>query len=261
MSGVAVPMIVEGERVFVDGTIDGQPARLHIDTGGGSVIVAEQLGLPVGETFDEQGLTLGSTRTPQINVGGHDFDTSGSAAYVSVGRSNILPDVSPGHAEGFIPGRVLARHHVVFDYPARTMSIDTGVNEGTELPVAISDEMKFPRIEVTIEDEAHGFLLDVGSSITMIPDGFPPSGWQRWPGAHGAATYFGGRVVETLVIPALAWGPFDERDVMCVSQRGIDRYLTPMMSGPMIGALGGNVLQHFRVTIDYPNGKLFVARP
>ncbi len=38
-------------------------------------------------------------------------------------KQSILPSAAPGHAEGMIPGHVLAKYHVVFDYPVATLTI------------------------------------------------------------------------------------------------------------------------------------------
>jgi hypothetical protein len=252
-------MIVEGERVFVDGTVNDIPVRFWIDTGGGPLLFADVVGLDKGPPSEEDPSYF-MTTIPEVAVAGYVLDTTIVPAALIREGGNIVEAPIPGHAEGFIPGRLLAAHHVIFDYPNRTMSIDTGVNDGTELPVSICGVMRFPRIEVEIGGTMRGFLLDVGASMTMIPAGSATATWERWKGAHGPATYFCGRVVETLVIPSLKWGPFEVEAVMCVSQPSVDKLLSNWMDTPIFGALGGNVLQHFKITIDYPNERLFVAR-
>ena len=42
---------------------------------------------------------------------------------VLVGTTNLLPPAAPGHADGMLPGHVLAQYHVVFDYPKATFTI------------------------------------------------------------------------------------------------------------------------------------------
>ena len=35
--------------------------------------------------------------------------------------------------------------------------------------------------------------------------------------------------------------------------------MRPVMTAPIIGSLGGNVLSHFRVELDYPDQKLYLS--
>lgn len=54
-------------------------------------------------------------------------------------------------------------------------------------------------------------------------------------------------------LPELSLGPFQLRDVWTVARRrggNYEAFSERMMTGPAVGALGGNVLKEFRVEID-----------
>ena len=38
-----------------------------------------------------------------------------------------------------------------------------------------------------------------------------------------------------------------------------EKYMSSMMTAPIIGSLAGNVLSHFRVELDYPDQKLYLS--
>ncbi|HJZ82516.1 MAG TPA: hypothetical protein VKD91_19285 [Pyrinomonadaceae bacterium] len=44
-------------------------------------------------------------------------------------------------------------------------------------------------------------------------------------------------------------------------QGTFERYMSSMMTAPIVGSLAGNVLKRFRVELDYPNAKLYLSTP
>jgi hypothetical protein len=40
-----------------------------------------------------------------------------------------------------------------------------------------------------------------------------------------------------------------------------ERYMSSMMTAPIVGSLAGNVLERFRVELDYANEKLYLSTP
>jgi hypothetical protein len=61
--------------------------------------------------------------------------------------------------------------------------------------------------------------------------------------------------------PARHLGRKPLTDVGVTSQReGVfEKMMSSMMTAPIIGSLGGNVLRHFRVELDYANQKLYLS--
>jgi predicted aspartyl protease len=279
---VTVPLIVEGNRPYVQVTFqraDGstRSARMLLDTGGGGFLLTEplarDLGLATGATMREEGQEFAAVTSPVIaRVGSFALTLNPQRIAVLVGKDNVLPNAKAGHAEGMIPGHVLAKHHVVFDYPARTFTVAAPgrlVPRGTSLSMPVSKSSGFPRTEWEIDGTTYGMLLDTGASFTMVSEvvlkawGERHPNWPRYPGAYGEAATLGGQTLETMMPPQGRWGPFPLTEIGVTSQREgtFERYMSGMMRAPIVGSMAGNVLKHFRVELDYANEKLYLSRP
>lgn len=278
-----VPLTIEGHRPFVDVSFlkpDGSQrvARFLVDTGGGAFLLAEplarDLGLTWTETSREEGMELAQPRTlpSEPAVGGLALTLNAERVWVVIGKDSILPKAAPGRAEGMLPGHVLATFHVVFDYPKATFTLaKPGVLKpvGQPLPMPVGQPMGFPRTEVKVGGETHGFLLDTGASFTMVSEallkawGKAHPEWPRFPGAVGEAATLGGQALETMTLPGGTWGEIALPEFGVVSQRqGVfETYMSKLTAQPIEGALAGNVLERFRVELDYPNQTLYLSRP
>lgn len=279
---VTVPLLVEGNRPFVDLTFrraDGskRSARFLVDSGGGGFLLAEplahELGLQWGETTREEGKEFAAAKVPpKAFVGEFPLDLDGKRVLVVIGTDNILPQAAPGHADGMFPGHLLARYHVVFDYPNGMFTLarpGTVKSKGHALPMPVSKRQGFPRTEIEVDGVTYGFLVDTGASFSMVSEvllkswGSEHSDWPRQPGAVGEAATLGGQTLETMFVPSARWGEHLIRELGVVSQREgtFERYMSSMMTAPIVGSLAGNVLKRFRVELDYANAKLYLSEP
>jgi len=279
---VTVPLYVEGNRPFVDlifGTADGsqRSARFWLDTGGGGFLLTETLaralGLTWGEPFAQEGREFAPVlESPEAFLGDLRLELAEGRVLVILGTDNLLPTSAPGHADGLVPGHILSRYHVVFDYPNRTFTLalpNTVQPTGEPLSMPVSDQMGFPRTEIEVDGIQYGFLLDTGASFTMVSaallnewaDKHPQ--WLRYEGAAGDAVTLGGQTLETMFIPVARWATHEIRPFGVVSQQeGVfERGMSRMMTAPIIGALGGNVLKYFRVELDYANQLVHLSVP
>jgi predicted aspartyl protease len=279
---VTVPLLVEGNRPFIDVTFhrpDGstRSARFLVDSGGGAFIIAEplarDLGLTWGQTSREEGQEFASvTVPPKAFVGEFPLELDAKRVAVLIGTDNILPKAAPGHADGMFPGHLLAKYHVVFDYPnatftlARPGALDP---KGDALPMPVSKRSGFPRTELEVDGVTCGFLIDTGASFTMVSEvllkswGDKHPDWQREKGAAGEAKSLGGMTLETMFVPSARWGAHSLSEFGVVSQREgtFERYMSSMMTAPITGSLAGNVLKKFRLDMDYPNERLYLSVP
>lgn len=274
-----VPLILEDNRVFVELTFhkpDGsaRTARAWVDTGGGSLILTERLAGDLGlartgpeTSFDDsRGVPVAS---PSVFLGSLPLDASSAQAFAVLGTRQIEPGVD---AEAFLPARVLMRYDVVFDYPGRafTIALPGALKpRGRPVPTPVDPKSGFPRIELSVGGEPYGFLLDTGASYTMISRELlerwagQHASWPRLVGAVGEANMLGGQAdLDALLLrlPSMRWGEIELHDVGVVSRRpGIfEKYMSRMMTGPIVGALAGNVLKNLRIEIDYPKGMAYV---
>jgi predicted aspartyl protease len=277
-----VPLVVEGNRPFVELTFrradeSERTARFLVDSGGGGFLLAETLAKDVGVTWGpktrEEGMDLAlASGAPRVSVGRLALVLEPKRVAVVLGKGNVLPPVAPGHAEGVLPGHVLARWHVVFDYPGGTFTIArAGLRKpsGEALPMPVSRRSGFPRTEIEVDGVKRGFLVDTGASFTMVSEvllrawGAAHPEWPRHPGAHGEAKTLGGQTLETMIVPTATWGAAPLVDVGVVSQREgtFEKWMSGMTAAPVVGSLAGNVLKGFRVELDYPNETLYLSRP
>jgi len=275
-----VPMIVEKNRPYVDLTFrkaDGstRKARFLLDTGGGGFLLAEglarDLGLTLGETSREEGQIFAMSKTlPTVFVGDFPLTLNPERVIVMIGASNSIAKINPT-AEGMLPGHVMSRYHVVFDYPKQTLTIaqpNVLVPQGEPMPISVS-RVGFPRTEVEVHGTRYGLLLDTGASFTMVSEvllkslGAAHPDWKRYPGAYGDAATLGGMTLETMFIPRATWGthPLTEFGIVSQHEGTFERYMSGMMASPIIGSLAGNMLKEFRVEIDYAHGTLYLSRP
>ncbi len=277
---ITVPLIIENGRPHVQVTFAGpdaspRTARFLVDTGGGAFIIPESVaaasGLGWGETFRSEGRQFARPDSiPDARLETFALPLVTDRVLIAIGGPQGEED-----PVGLLPGHILAKHHVILDFPGQTLTLATPGSvrpQGEPMPMPVSSPMGFPRTEIEVGGEIYGMLLDTGPPTTIIsqvvldkwhqdhPD------WQRYEGAWGegkALARAGGQVLETMVIENIQWGPQEIKSLTVASQReGVfEEWISPMMTAPVVGALGSNVFRHFRIELDYLNQTLYVSRP
>ena len=281
-SQVTVPLKVEGNRPLVELTLAGangapKKATFLVDSGGGGFILVEalakELGIEWGESRNEEGEEFARAKSvPNVSVGDFSLELNPERVIVVLKKDNMLPNAAPGQADGMLPGHVISKYHVVFDYPKGTFTIaKPGALEskGDALPMPVSKKSGFPRTEIEVDGEKLGFLLDTGASFTMVSEvllkrwGEKHPDWPRAKGAVGEAATLGGQTLETMTVPKAKWGTNEIEDLGVTSQGEgtFEKWMSGMMTAPITGSLAGNVLKRFRVDLDYPNDKLYLTKP
>lgn len=279
-SSATVPLIFEDNRVFVELSFrrpDGsfRKARAWVDTGGGWFAITERLandigaerkGTPLRENEEE----VVDIAPPAAYLGDFPLDLSLAQVVAKLGTDRIDSGVE---AEAFLPARVLMHYQAVFDYPARTFTLARpGVlqPQGQAVSSPIKKETGFARVEVEIDNKPYGFLLDTGAAYTTVSRnlleklGREHPYWPRVTGAVGEANMLGTSDTDALLVrlAKIGWGPFEIRNAGAVSRRPgtFETYMSRLMTGPIVGALAGNILRCFRVEIDYPNGTTYLKQ-
>jgi hypothetical protein len=287
-AATVIPTVYEAGHFFATPTTrDGRQLRLLVDTGGGGVNywitedAAASLKLkPVvceGHRFVEPPVYRSNASLPRPTAHcGAMFVLDGPEGEQVKGM------------DGMIGSSYLPQHTWTFDYPARTLSIEDSTWKPpasahvTPLGLPPSDQ-KFPRISIIVDGESIDLLLDTGATAHPTAAGVaamhPPlvdgtgttsyitrtvmNGWQQrhpdWIVVEAADDLFGAthatRAIRVPAITVAGWtiGPVWFTERADANFEG----MSDMMDGNVHGALGGNALDVFRMTIDYAHGKAY----
>jgi hypothetical protein len=266
-SSGTVPFVLDGNRVYARVeflTPEGKPrkALVFVDLGSGSMILSKdlyaELGAGSNKTF---GLRMGKMR---IAIESADVATDAWLPF-SIGEDRKV--------EALLPAGVLQKYQVRFDYSARTLTLAQPATmrlQGTAIPFRLNPKTGLISIEATIGGQSYPITIDNGSGYTWIREATAQQwfiqhpDWQRGIGAVGPSNMrMADDGIETAGvlarIPVMKIGPLSVESVgaLAISPDNhghdfMDWYSTKN-AVPVIGWLGGNVLRHFKITIDYPS--------
>ncbi len=277
---ITVPLSFEQHRPYTVLTLlgpSGQPvhARFWLDTGGGAIVLsgplAKRLGLkPSGKTFKAEGNLIAATEAPRIQVGHMALRLRDANAFLVISKE---PKLEGTGAQGAFPLRALRNYQIVLDYPHGKLTIAEPGSlkpQGKQIAAHFS-KFDFIALNAQVSGHKYGFLLDTGGQYCMISKEAMEQWIQqnpRWPhvaGAYGPANMMLGRIetsLEMLRIGAMRLGPFVLNDVGSISRPkgNYEKSMSRLTGRPVIGSIGGNALQYFRVDIDYPHKKLYLKR-
>lgn len=262
-----VPFVLDGNRVYalVEFILpNGKPrkALVFVDLGSPSMILSNELYEelnPAANTLLKIGIGEISLSVESAGI------TSDAWVSFSIGKDRKV--------EGLLPAGVLLNYQVRFDYAAKTMTVaqpGTLRLQGTAVPFRLNPKTGLIAIDATIDGRTHPITIDNGSGYTWIQKAAAQEWfarhpeWQRGTGAVGPSNMRmaddGIESAATLLrIPEIQLGPLSVRQAGALAigpdsegHAFMDWYSTKNAL-PVVGWLGGNVLRHFRITIDYPN--------
>ncbi len=241
-----------------------------LDTGGGQLILrrdfARELGLhDTGKALTENGERLIPVDAPRVMAS--DVRVPVAPGDVMMLDSDRM--TSGVEADVIFPVRLLRDHAVTFDYLSHRFGIDVDSPAGTPMPVDIAPHSGFARLPVTIGGQEVYMLLDSGASCTMLSQALIDSlrakhpDWRTVRGAYDDANMLGGSFeanAQELLLPELRVGGTTVSNVAAVSrpEGTFERWMSSLTTGPIVGALAGNVLRRFNLTLDYPNSRLYL---
>ncbi len=269
---VTLPMSLDHNRIIVDAEFlrpDGsvRKARAWVDTGSQYLLVGEALARDLGLEITRSGeqgtqyTQAWAARTPRLRLGGLELDMAGVATRVLPG-AGVLPGVP---AEAGLPASALRHDHVVFDYPAKRLTVARPGSMkpwGLAVPCKANAETGLLQVSVKIDGETVQLGVDTGSAGTWVSSALTSAWKSRHPdrpvstGAVGSANFFGfpfeaGGVLMRL--PEVRIGALPAREVGLLGlDPGLFEWYSKKSAGPVAGFLGGNVLKDFRIEIDYP---------
>jgi hypothetical protein len=271
---VELPVRYAGGRYFVEPvTRSGVKLSLLTDTGGGLMLsrgCAMRTGIKPATLFGRE-----FARLPQFRPDAWIPEATGGERWMP------LRDVN---GDGMLGQRWFAGGVWTFDYPARKVILRRVPFEPTptmashRVPLGFRHEWRMrtsnhPRIVVTIAGEPVDCLFDTGATAWLSPEALRLAGdggpseratsfisadlFTRWREAHPEWRVIDAGCEKTkepiIEIPEVEVGGLRAGPVW-FTRRMVGNYtwMSTFMDQPIVGAVGGNFLEHFRVTVDYP---------
>jgi hypothetical protein len=269
---VTVPVTVDHNRVLIDvelPLVDGSREQVHawVDNGNPDLSLSRRLatllGLAVACHDNDQECTGPAPR--EILIGGMAIPLAAAKeARIPLKPVSAAAMLAPGmNAEINIPASVLRQYDVLIDFPGRKFTIAT--------PGIISFRGSNGRVQITangliqvpsqIENKKYNLALDVGSSISFLSDELfdklaaSHPGWPHMTGAVGSANMWGAAAEtkwKVMRVDRVQFGPLFLTDVAMVSTpKTMIDYFVKRAGMPTAGLIGANVLQNYRVGLDY----------
>jgi hypothetical protein len=260
-------LILEGNRIYAELAFVRPDGTLHktfafVDLGSPSMIVSEAL-------FKE--LQVGEKTPLTFRIG--EMPVRVDSSMVTKDAWLPFPIGDNRKVEALLPAGVMQRFQVVIDYAKRSLTLaEPGAlkPEGVPVPFRVNQETGLIAVDAAIDGQSYAVTIDCGSAYTWIRKtsaqrwltAHPE--WERGIGAVGASNMRmaddGIEATGTLLrIPEIRLGELRIRQIGALAIGPsktewdfIDWY-SKKNQVPVIGWLGGNVLQGFRITIDYPD--------
>ena len=208
-------------------------------------------------------------------------------AVVQVPASDVVSDPRPPASvgadlkvEGTLPAAILQRYVVVIDYREHSFALagpGTLEPRGIAVPFSINPATGLIVVQAFISGTPYALTIDNGSAYTWVRQTVAKEWvaahpeWERGVGAVGPSNMMmSGDTTETegtlVRIPEIAIGAVSLRDVGALAAG--PTHLIPGYADffdwyseknpvPVIGWIGGNVLKHFRLTLDYPKHTMY----
>jgi hypothetical protein len=271
------PFVFDGNRVYAaldfvrpDGSV--HRALAFVDMGSPDMTLRKSL-------FKE--LKLDQEQPLRFRVG--EFSVQAPAAQVVSDPREPTSMGSDLEVEGTLPARILQRYQVVIDYGRRALTVarpGTVRPRGIPVPFHLDAETGLAAVEASIAGKPYAITIDSGSAYTWVRQRAAEAwlashpGWERGRGAVGASNMMmSGDETETagilLRIPVISSGALRLRDVGALAagpghlfpgNLDLFDWYSRKNALPVIGWIGGNVLQRYRLTIDYPNRMMYWLR-
>jgi hypothetical protein len=179
--------------------------------------------------------------------------------------------------EALLPAGVMQNYLVVMDYQRRTLTLaqpGTLKPEGAAAPFHVNKKTGLLAVDATIDGRSYPITIDNGSAYTWLRKSTVEEWlrvhpeWRRGEGAVGASNMRmaddGIETAGTLIrIPEIKLGALSLRQIGALgigpNDKGVDLidWYSQKNYGPVLGFLGGNALQGFQLTIDYPNKMIY----
>jgi hypothetical protein len=282
-ASVTVPFVLDHNRMFVDAEIrraDGtwRAARLWVDTGEPRFSMSEALARDLGVDLSGLADTPNVPPPAHVRIGGMPIDFTGVECRVGGAPAWMFTAM---RNDGHLSSRVLQRYQVVFDYPARRLTIASPgslPHRGVRAPAAVDSKTGIVQIDAVVDGDSLSFALDMGASYSFVDSSVLARLVERHPelprmtGALGCANMWGwwppGEQNATVArVSEIMWGPVRLAGVGVVGVPAVapggptlGAWYSRKTARPVSGFLGPNAFKAFRVEIDYAGGAVYFEK-
>lgn len=269
-AGSEIPISLDGNVLVVPLTIRGasKVLRFVVDTGAEITIVnkrtAKALGLPPGTDIDLETVgretTIPTVELKALRIGSYEAAEVRAASY----DLSDLTAAMDSPVDGVLGIDVLSQFSFTIDYGRKTMSISaSGAPSNVQgLRFTLTRDSGGYLVPVTLNSDTDvDLLLDTGTNMTQLPSNVWRSVTREWqPRKLLKGVVSSGQEAGHSYLARL--------DSLQIGNLRIDspvvRFVLPASTGTFadpeaLGLLGSDILRHFVVTIDIPQGHLFLA--
>jgi hypothetical protein len=295
-----MPAVDDEDRFFVQPvTSSGQTLTFYTDTGGGLFIYrdsAERFGLTITNGAEQGKEPFYVATLPTFRA-----DATIPLPEWRKGRLPVLPHDSKSHAfsskfreDGLLGQEWFGEHVWTFDYPGKRLLL-RAPGDVPKVPAAHRVELgfqkdekgdralDFARIRAEIDGTTFDLLLDTGATVelseaaaTALKDRgarvratsfIVASTFDAWTLRHpdwrvipDADEFQSEAMIE---VPSVKVGGYDVGPVWFTrrTDKNFHEFMSRFMDKTIEGALGGNVLRAFRLTVDYPGAAAYFEKP
>ncbi|HEY1677557.1 MAG TPA: hypothetical protein VGG04_07630 [Candidatus Sulfotelmatobacter sp.] len=273
-TSVTVPATIDHNRVLIDVEVPAQNGatkrvRAWVDNGNPELEISQSLvkSLDLGGVCGGQ--TCAATAPAGITIGGLAISFGDvKQAKVPVGPNEPL--ARGLDADINIPSTILRHYDVLIDYPGRKFTIGAPGSIhflGSAGKVHINAGNGLIQVPSKIADKKYNLALDLGSSISFLSEELFSTlatahpDWPHMTGAVGAASMWGADEEtkwQVMRLDRVQFGPLFLTDVPMASlPKATLDFFEKRAAMPTIGLIGANILQNYRVGLDYAHSTVY----
>lgn len=264
-----IPIELVNNHIYVNGRVDGKPARFIVDTGGVNMLTpaaAKKLGLEgagklAARGVGEETVDLALANAGEVRVG--DAILEKPVFYVV--DLGALTSIEGDSFDGLVGYELFSRFGVTIDYAGKQLTLaepERFLSPQGAHAVTFDLADRIPIVQGTLDGIAVRLSIDTGSRVALslhspfvaehdavtryqaAPEAV--MGWGVGGPSRGRPARFGRLQLGDLAIDGVAGDLY-------TGSKGA------FASADVSGNLGGGVLRRFTLAFDYPNRRLYLA--
>ncbi len=274
---VTVPAVIDHNRVVIHAEVllpggSQQTFSAWVDNGNPDLYLSRRLATMLGLHVTCGDKECSSPPPREIMIGGMTIPLDGvKEAKIPLRPVNAAEVLALGmNAEINLPSSVLRHYDVLVDFPGHKFSIGTPGTihfQGSSSKALINAQNGLIEVPSSIEKKKYSLGLDLGACISFLSDELfeklatAHPDWPHMTGAVGSANIWGAEEEtnwKVMRVDRVQHGPLFLTDVAVVGLPTPIMDIVEKRAGmPTAGIIGSNVLQNYRVGLDYAKSTVY----